>query len=78
MADVSGLDHDNQVDQWNRIKELMTDPTTTTVALGAFNPERMKADYEMVETYFDLEKPFDIEGVYTNEFLDEAIKMPAR
>lgn len=78
MAEVSGLDHDNQVDQWNRIIELMTDPTTTTVALGAFNPERMDADYKTVETYFDLEKPFDVKTVYTNEFLDEAIKMPAR
>lgn len=77
MAEVSGLEHDNQVDQWNRIKELMSDETTTTVALGAFSPERMKADYEMVETYFDLEKPFDIETVYTNEFLSEEIKMPA-
>ena len=78
MAEVSGLDHDNQVDQWNRIIELMVDPTTTTVALGAFDPERMDADYKTVETYFDLEKPFDVKTAYTNEFLDESIKMPAR
>lgn len=77
MAEVSGLDRDNQLDQWNRIKELMTDETTTTVALGAFDPERMKADYEMVSTYFDLEEPFDVETAYTNEYLDEEIKMPA-
>lgn len=78
MEQVSGLDHDNQVDQWNRITELMTDETTTTVALGAFNPERMEADYKMVETYFDLDQPFDIKTAYTNEFLDETIKMPTR
>jgi len=78
MAEVSGLDHDNQVDQWNRIIELMTDPTTTTVALGAFDSARMDADYKTVETYFDLEKPFDVKTVYTNEFLDQSIKMPAR
>lgn len=77
MAEVSGLDHANQTDQWNRIKELMADETTTTVALGAFNPERMAADYEMVSTYFELEQPFEIEDVYTNEYLDESIKMPA-
>lgn len=77
MSEVSGLDHDNQRDQWNRITELMTDETTTTVALGAFSDERMKADYDMVETYFELEQPFDIKTVYTNEFLDESIKMPA-
>jgi NitT/TauT family transport system substrate-binding protein len=77
MAEVSGLDHANQTDQWNRIKELMADETTTTVALGAFNPERMAADYEMVATYFELEQPFEIEDAYTNEYLDESIKMPA-
>lgn len=77
MAEVSGLDHDNQVDQWNRIKELMADETTTTVALGAFNDERMKVDYQTVETYFELEQPFDVGTAYTNEFLDESIKMPA-
>jgi NitT/TauT family transport system substrate-binding protein len=77
MSDVSGLEADNQKDQWNRIKELMRDETTQTVALGAFSPERMAADYNMVETYFDLKEPFDIETVYTNEFLDETIKMTA-
>jgi len=75
LSSVSGLDRDNQNDQWNRIKELMSDETTRTVALGAFSPERMDADYAMVSTYFDLKQPFDIETVYTNEFLDESIKM---
>ncbi|AML51789.1 ABC transporter substrate-binding protein [Falsihalocynthiibacter arcticus] len=77
MSDVSGLDAENQKNQWSRIKELMRDETTQTVALGAFSPERMAADYSMVETYFDLKEPFDIETVYTNDFLDETIKMTA-
>ncbi|MHB2263784.1 ABC transporter substrate-binding protein [Aliihoeflea sp. PC F10.4] len=77
MSEVSGLDHSNQTDQWNRIKELMTDETTTTVALGAFDPERVAADYEMVATYFDLEQPFDVKDAYTNQYLDDSIKMPA-
>ncbi|WP_127523409.1 ABC transporter substrate-binding protein [Mesorhizobium sp. Z1-4] len=75
MADVSGLDKENQRNQWNRIKELMSDETTRTVALGAFNGERMAADYEMVQTYFDLENPFEINAAYTNDFLDTSIKM---
>ncbi|MGH6761616.1 MAG: ABC transporter substrate-binding protein [Phyllobacterium sp.] len=76
LSQVSGLDRSNQMDQWKRVKELMTDKTTTEVGLGAFDTERMRADYKMVETYFELEKPFDIETVYTNNFLDMAIKMP--
>ncbi|HLT78737.1 MAG TPA: ABC transporter substrate-binding protein [Ferrovibrio sp.] len=75
MSSVSGLDEANQRDQWNRIKELMTDPTTTGVALGAFDAKRMQADYEMVKTYFGMEKDFDIAKVYTNEFLDKNVKM---
>src|SRR3954465_5472638 len=41
MADVSGLNADNQRDQWERIKQLMRDDTTTKVALGAFDAGRV-------------------------------------
>lgn len=75
FAEVSGLDSRVQHDQWNRIKELMRDPTTTTVALGWFDPKRMESDYELVKTYFGLEKPFDIKEAYTDAFLDKSIKM---
>ncbi|WP_245560758.1 ABC transporter substrate-binding protein [Fodinicurvata sediminis] len=75
VENVSGLDRDNQRDQWGRIQELMRDPTTTSVALGAFNPERMQDDYEMVEEYFGVDEPFDVTTVYTNEYLDESITM---
>lgn len=76
LSQVSGLDKSNQEDQWNRIQELMRDKTTMEVGLGAFDDERMKQDYEMVEKYFDLEKPFDIKTAYSNEYLDLSIKMP--
>ena len=75
FAEVSGLDSRVQHDQWNRIKELMRDPTTTAVALGWFDPKRMESDYELVKTYFGLEKPFDIKEAYTDAFLDKSIKM---
>jgi NitT/TauT family transport system substrate-binding protein len=78
MASVSGLDEANQRDQWNRIKELMRDPTTTSTALGAFENQRVKNDLEMVKTYFGLEQPFEASSAFTNEFLDTSIKMPAR
>ena len=38
----------------------------------------MVSDYKMVETYFKLEKPFDIKGAYTNAFLNPAVKFPAK
>jgi len=75
FAEVSGLDDRVQHDQWNRIKELMRDRYTTTVALGWFDPGRMASDYQLVKTYFGLEKPFDVQQAYTDEFLDRSIKM---
>ncbi|AWM87792.1 ABC transporter substrate-binding protein [Microvirga sp. 17 mud 1-3] len=75
LENVSGLDEANQRDQWKRIKELMRDPTTTSVALGAFDAERVKKDHEMVKTYFGMEQAFDPSEIYTNDFLDTSIKM---
>jgi len=46
------------------------------VALGYFDPGRMKADHELINTYFKIDTKFDIEKRYTNEFLDKSIKMP--
>ena len=36
----------------------MTDDFTTTKALGWIDAERMKKDYELVQTYLGMEKPF--------------------
>jgi NitT/TauT family transport system substrate-binding protein len=77
LAEVSGLDLANQRNQWQRIKELMRDRTTNTVGLGWFDPPRVAADYDLVKTYFGMEQPFDVATAYTNEFLDQAIRMPA-
>ena len=59
LDQVSGLDKENQERQWERIKFLMTDDFTTTKALGWIDAERMKKDYELVQTYLGMEKPFD-------------------
>lgn len=77
MAAVSGLDESNQRDQWNRILELMRDPTTTSVALGALNRDRLKEDYALVKASFDNVGEVDLATFATNAFLDTAIKMPA-
>ena len=59
LDQASGLDKENQQRQWERIKFLMTDEFTTTKALGWIDAERMKKDYELVQTYLGMEKPFD-------------------
>jgi NitT/TauT family transport system substrate-binding protein len=76
-AAVSGLSPANQRDQWERIKTLMRDDTTTKVALGAFDPARVKADYELVSSLIGIDQAFDPATMVTNEFLDKKVKMPA-
>lgn len=75
MGSVSGLNADNQRDQWERIKTLMRDDTTTKVALGAFDAGRIKADYDLVSSLIGIDKPFDSTTMFTNEFLDKKIRM---
>lgn len=77
-AAVSGLNPDNQRDQWERIKTLMRDDTTTKVALGAFDPARVKSDYELVSSLIGVDKAFDPATMFTNDFLDKKVKMPAK
>jgi NitT/TauT family transport system substrate-binding protein len=77
LDQVSGLDKENQERQWERIKFLMTDDFTTTKALGWIDAERMKKDYDLVQTYLGMEKPFAVETAFTTRFLDTSIKMDA-
>lgn len=76
MASVSGLTPDNQRDQWERIKQLMRDETTTKVGLGAFDAARVKTDYDLVQSLIGLEKPFDPASFFTNDNLDKNLRMP--
>ena len=71
-----GLKLDNEMQNWGLVTELMSDETSRGTALGYFKPERMADDYKLVETYFKLEKPFDVTKAYSNDFLDMTIKMP--
>jgi NitT/TauT family transport system substrate-binding protein len=77
LDQVSGLDKENQERQWERIKFLMTDEFTTTKALGWIDAARMQKDYELVQTYLGMEKPFAVETAFTTKLLDPAIKMDA-
>ena len=77
LEQASGLDRENQERQWERIKFLMTDDFTTTRALGWIDGERMKKDYELVQTYLGMEKPFEVDTAFTTRLLDTSIKMDA-
>jgi NitT/TauT family transport system substrate-binding protein len=72
---ASGLKVENEIKNWNGVVKLMTDKTSTTVALGYFVPERVKADRDLVTEVFNIKKPFAAEEVYSNDYLDMSVKM---
>ena len=37
----------------------------------------MKKDYELVQTYLGMEKPFEVGTAFTTKMLDPSIKMDA-
>jgi len=61
---------------WKLVRELMDDAKFRSEALGWFDPQRVAADYDLVEKYFALEKKFPATAAYTNQFLDKAVKLP--
>ena len=72
LDQVTGLDREEQLLQWGRIKYLMADEFTTTKGLGWIDEGRMQKDYELVQTYLGIEKPFAVESAFTTRLLDPA------
>lgn len=63
---------------WNLVVELMTHPeSSSTATFGYFEPDRMIADYDAVQTSFDDVAEFDINAAYRNDYLDPSIVMPS-
>src|SRR3954453_9272542 len=77
LDQVSGLDRLEQEQQWGRIKYLMADEFTTTRALGWIDAGRVQQDYELVQSYLGMEKPFPLESAFSTRLLDSAIKTDA-
>jgi NitT/TauT family transport system substrate-binding protein len=60
-----------------RIKYLMADEFTTTKGLGWIDEGRMQKDYDLVQTYLGMEKPFPVESAFNNRLLDPSVRMDA-
>jgi NitT/TauT family transport system substrate-binding protein len=58
---------------WNLVKELI-DNKDPSMAFGTFKGARMEHDYKAVSESFDI-KAYDIHNAYTNEFLDDSLKL---
>ncbi|MDB5622398.1 MAG: nitrate transporter substrate-binding protein [Devosia sp.] len=75
---ASGLERGEMNKHWGRVKELMADEFTTTKGLGYLDADRVAQTYKLVETYFDIQTPFDPADAFTSEFLDTNLKMAAQ
>ena len=53
------------------------DEFTVTKGLGWIDAGRMQKDYELVQTYLGMEKPFDVSTAFSVKMLDTAVKMDA-
>ncbi|MEX2631198.1 MAG: ABC transporter substrate-binding protein [Tistlia sp.] len=76
VAANTGLKQDNELQNWELVTELMSNEHSRTVGLGHFEEARMTDDYALVDQYFEIKNPFEVESAYTNEFIDTSIKMP--
>lgn len=75
MHEATNIDPNELRASWQRVITLMRNDTTETIALGYLDPDRIKADAQMIAEAFAM-PPIDLAGSYTNAFLDTAIKMP--
>lgn len=72
---VGALRFEAEFTSWKLTMQLMSDKVSRTEGLGYMEPSRLTTDYEMVKTYLGVDKPYDVKAIYTDEFLDPAIKM---
>jgi NitT/TauT family transport system substrate-binding protein len=78
-AAVSGIKADEEMQNWKlTVSALMDDNAFRTEAFGWFVAKRVEEDLAVVRENFELKYPFEASSVYTNAFLDKALKLPAK
>lgn len=75
VARVASTPYEEVEENWRLTKVLMTNETTTTVALGWLDPARMEKDAAMVTEVFKTPAPVKASEAFTNDFLDKSVKM---
>jgi NitT/TauT family transport system substrate-binding protein len=78
-AAVSGIKADEEMQNWKlTVSALMDDNAFRTEAFGWVVAKRVEEDLAVVRENFELKYPFEASSVYTNAFLDKALKLPAK
>jgi NitT/TauT family transport system substrate-binding protein len=75
LAEETSQKPEDVLANWRRVEALVSNDTGRTVALGAFDPQRIDNDAKLVEAAFGV-KVGDPTAAFSNEYLDPATKLP--
>lgn len=70
------LRFDDELQNWKLVVELMNDRSSRNAALGSHDAVRMRSDYGLARDYVGIDTEYDVGKIYTNEFLDPAVRIP--
>ncbi|MGJ7511175.1 hypothetical protein [Variovorax sp. GT1P44] len=73
LAEAASQQLDDVNASWKNVETLLIDDASRRLALGAFDPKRIEADYNIVKEIYDV-KAFKPSAVFTNDLLDKSIK----
>src|SRR5262252_2116350 len=66
LVEANGaLLYDNELTNWHLVSILMSDDISRNAALGWHDDTRMANDYNLVNEYLKMEKPYDVKTAYT-------------
>ena len=75
VKNVSGVNLAVSEGEWRRLSELMVSSDWKEKAVGWLDPQRIKADYELIQSYMGMDKPYDPAKSFTTDILDKSIKL---
>jgi NitT/TauT family transport system substrate-binding protein len=75
IKNVTGVKLDVAEGEWLRLSELMVSDDWKKNAVGWFDAQRMKADYDLIVSYMGVDKPYDPAKSFTADLLDKSIKL---
>lgn len=76
LAKAGSQKVEDVTENWKLVVELMTHKTSVENAIGYFDDDRMKDDYDGVRASFKDIEDFDVKASYSNAYLDMSVKMP--
>lgn len=75
LAEATSQKPEDVLANWRRVETLVSDDRARTVAIGSFDPKRMEADVQLIESIFNV-KVGEPSKAFSNDYLDGSVKLP--